>query len=287
MLIDLQLHSTYSDGYYSPQKLVKMLASHQVKVASLTDHNSLFGQAEFFRACRQYRIKAIPGLELYVKHKQHRFSLLWYNFLLDSPDLHNILAGTWKKRIKNISRGIDRLAKQGFKFDLEKFCQKHPGYLPINHLIGELWLNSHNRRLIKQDLQNNNPLEEEIIRHYFYPKHGSRLPESYVSFKRIVDLRKKIGGQLILAHPTVNRKLKNNILVDLKEAGLDGIEVLSPHHNYSNILQLANLAQKFDFIASGGSDFHLPRFFHFGPRFSWQWFKIDSRYLRRINQIIN
>lgn len=287
MLIDLQLHSTYSDGHFSPQKLVKMLANHQVKVASLTDHNSLFGQAEFFKACRQHRIKAIPGLELYAKHKQHRFNLLWYNFQIDSSDLQSLLEGTWKKRRKNISRGVERLIKKGFQFDLNKFCQKHTGYLPINHLINELWLSSHNRRLIKQDLKNNKPIEEEIITYYFYPKNGPRLPESYVSFKRIVDLQRKIGGQLILAHPTVNRKLKNNILSDLKAAGLNGIEVLSPHYTYSNIFQLANLAQEFDFIASGGSDFHLPRPFHFGPRFSWQWFKIDSRYLRKINQIIN
>ena len=58
MLIDLQLHSTCSDGYLTPSEVAKTCRERGVKVASLTDHNTVSGQEEFARACKELKIKA-------------------------------------------------------------------------------------------------------------------------------------------------------------------------------------------------------------------------------------
>ncbi|MBU4375047.1 PHP domain-containing protein, partial [Patescibacteria group bacterium] len=64
MLIDLQLHSTYSDGYLTPTELAGFLAKQGVKIAALTDHNTVGGLDEFRQACRACKIKPITGVEL-------------------------------------------------------------------------------------------------------------------------------------------------------------------------------------------------------------------------------
>ena len=60
--IDLQFHSTYSDGSLTPTKLVNFLAKQKIKVASLTDHNTVAGLDEFFSACKKKEIKTISGI---------------------------------------------------------------------------------------------------------------------------------------------------------------------------------------------------------------------------------
>jgi predicted metal-dependent phosphoesterase TrpH len=62
MLIDLQLHSTYSDGYLTPTQIVKFIAKHGIKVAAITDHNTVSGLYEFRNSCKKYKIKPITGI---------------------------------------------------------------------------------------------------------------------------------------------------------------------------------------------------------------------------------
>ncbi len=286
MLIDLQLHSSYSDGYLKPKMIAKLLNEFNVKIASLTDHNSIAGQEEFSKACASYNIKTINGLELYVRHKNHTFNILWYNFDLNSEKLHLMLEKTWARRRKKVLALIEEIKKRGIIIDEEKYLKKHQNYLPINHLVSQIWENKKNQKIIKAELNIDLPREEDIISHYFYPKTGLRLKEARISFNTLAELRKEIGGQLFLAHPCLHRYINKNLILDLKKNGLDGIELLSPHHNYSAIVILSSIIKELDLSATGGSDFHLPANEGAGPKYSWQWFKIDSSHLRKINRVI-
>ena len=98
MLIDLQLHSTYSDGYLTPAELVSFIAKQGVKAAALTDHNTVGGLGEFERACRARGIKPITGMELYVKLDNKKFNLLWFNFDDKNPELHKMLRAAQIRR---------------------------------------------------------------------------------------------------------------------------------------------------------------------------------------------
>ncbi len=286
MLIDLQLHSKYSDGYLSPKTIAKMLNDFDVKVASLTDHNSISGLDEFKKACDSYGIKTINGLELYVTYKNYSFNVLWYNFDKNSKKLHSVLERTWSRRRNKILDLIFEVKKKGLIINEEKYLKKHQNYLPINHLVSQIWQNKKNQKTIINQLKNDAPREEDIISHYFYPKDGLRLKEARISFNTLVKLRKEIGGQLFLAHPCLHRRINKKMIIELKELGLDGIELLSPHHNYSSIVILSSIIKELDLMATGGSDFHLPANEGTGPKYSWQWFKIDSSHLRKINKVI-
>lgn len=288
MLIDLQVHSTYSDGYLSPTEVVKFLAGRGVKIAALTDHNTVGGVEEFQRACKAYKIKPIIGIELYTKLGHKRINLLWFNFDHNDPQLHEILRNSQARRRSKIRKILQDLIANGFKINIDKILDKYNHYISINHLIDDILSVPANRERVKKDLKNDKPREEEILSHYFYKSKITKFENSYIDIKRIVKLRKKIGGQLIFNHPGKYNQLKRAVVAEMKSLGIDGIEVLSPHHSVGAVMYAQFMAKEFNLIMTGGSDFH--RFENKknqGLVCSWQYYKIDSEYLKGVNKIID
>ena len=288
MLIDLQLHSTYSDGYLTPNQLVEFIASNGIKVASLTDHNTVYGQEEFKRECIKNNIKAIPGLELYVTFFKKRLNILWYNMDCSSAELSKILRETQVRRRASVRGHLEILNKLGFKIDIHKIMDKHIYYIPINRVIDGILASSYNREKIKKETKEKIPREYQIIHKYFY---NSKMPhimsESYTNIERVMRLRKKIGGQIILNHPGKRDHLNPDLFKKLKKIGVDGIEVLSPHHNIRSIMYAQSLAKELNLIATGSSDFHRFEGNKAPIQSSLNYFKIDSEMLRGVERIIN
>ncbi len=284
MLIDLQLHSTYSDGYLTPSEVAGFIAGQKIKVAALTDHNTVGGVDEFKNACKKLKIKAIPGMELYVKLRHKRFNLLWFNFNHKDPELHKLLRESQSRRRARVRKILKKLKAKNYKVDINKILDSFNHYIPINHLVDELWLN--NRTRIKKELHNNFPREDEMIREYFYNKKIGMLHESYINIERIIKLRKKIGGQLILNHPGKHNQLQKEFLEKLKKMGIDGLELLSPHHSYGAVMYAQFIADKLKFITTGGSDFHRFEGNGYLLQKAHDYFKIDSKFLKS-EEIIN
>lgn len=286
MLIDLQLHSTYSDGYLTPTELVKFIAQQDIKIAALTDHNTVGGIEEFKIVCKKHNIKPITGLELYAKLNNKKMNLLWYNFDDNNPELHKILRASHIKRKAQIRKILKKLLEKGFRIKISKILDKYTHYTPINRIVDDFYSNSFNQKKIQKELDNKNPRENEIINEYFRNKNIGILRESYINLERIIKLRKKIGGQLILCHPAKSNYVKKNVLEKLEKIGIDGIEVLSPHHSINAIMYLQYLGRELDFVTTGGSDFHRYEGNNFPIQSFYQYFKIDSKYLRKINKIV-
>lgn len=286
MLIDLQLHSTYSDGYLTPTELADHMNSKGVKVAALTDHNTVGGLEEFKDVCKEHRIKVITGIELYVKYKNHKLNILWYNFDENNPDLHKILRESHLRRRASARRILEKLIEKGFSIDIEKTLDKYTRYIPINRLLDDFTSVKKNLVRIKRELKIKNPTESEIIKEYFKNKKIGKFQESYLSIERIFDLRKKIGGQIILCHPAKHGYINRERWQEYKKMGVDGVELLSPHHNYGAVMYIQQLAREFDFIETGGSDFHRFEGDRQPIQEAWQYFEIRSRYLRGVKKII-
>ncbi len=287
MLIDLQLHSTYSDGYLSPTELVEFMNKQGVKVASLTDHNTVSGLEEFKASCKQKNIQFIPGIELYVKYKSKRFNILWYNFDCSNPDLHKLLRDTQRRRrarVRNLLRKLVEL--EGFKLDIDKIVDSYNHYVPINHIVGDLIRNPSNRKIVSDKLEDENFREGDVIKEFFKNKKYGILHESYISVERIVKIRKNVGGQLILNHPGKYGHIKKEFFINLKNLGFDGVEILSPHHNLGAIMYIQHLVDEMSWLVTGGSDFHRNEAKGERIRNSWNYFEIDSKYLKGVEKII-
>ena len=225
MKIDLQLHSNYSDGYMTPTELVEFVKEKGVKVAALTDHNTVRGQQEFKHACRKHKIKYITGIELYVKLGTKKLNILWFNFDASDPELHKMLRATQFRRRAKVRKHLELLVKKlKFKIDINKILDKYNHYVSINHIVDDIWVIPKNRPIIKRILENTDPREGEIIKKIFYNKDfGHIMHQSYININRIIALRKKIGGQIILNHPGKHHQLKKDLLEKLKKIGIDAI----------------------------------------------------------------
>ena len=271
----------------TPAELVNFLVRNNVKVASLTDHNTIYGQEEFRRKCIQNKIKPIPGIELYVTYAKRRLNILWYNMDCSNAEMCRLLRETQVRRRASVRGHLEILNKLGFKIDINKTVDKHSYYIPINHVIDDVLASRHNLRKIKKEIGTKTIHEYDIIHKYFY---NSKMPhimrESYIDIERIIKLRKKIGGQIILNHPGKRGHLKPDLLKKLKKIGIDGIEALSPHHSIRDVMHAQSFAKEFNFITTGSSDFHR---FEGGNNLiqsSFDYFKVDSKMLRGIERII-
>ncbi|MFA6306572.1 MAG: PHP domain-containing protein [Patescibacteria group bacterium] len=286
MLIDLQVHSTYSDGYLTPSQLADFLSANNIKIASLTDHNTVGGLDEFRRACEKKKIKTIPGVELYVKLGHKKFNLLWYNFDLRDPGLHNLLRESQARRRRQIRNALIKLKRRGFKIDESRLLDKFNHYIPLNRLIDCISEIPANKKLIVKKLKIASPSQDEILIKIFKNPAFARISESYIGLKQILKLKKTIGGQLILNHPGKHAHLDRKFIASIKRLGLDGLEILTPHHSLGAVMHLGRLAREYKLIMTGGSDFHRFEPAPAGLNSCYNYFKIDSNYLTDIKKII-
>ncbi|MBU0722542.1 PHP domain-containing protein [Patescibacteria group bacterium] len=286
MLIDLQLHSTYSDGYLTPSQLVDFLSANNIKTAALTDHNTVGGLNEFRQACLKNKIKPIVGMELYVKLNNIKFNLLWYNFNENHPALHKILRLSQIRRRNQMRRALLKIKKLGLTFNENKILDKYGHYIPLNHIVEDIWQIAENRRQIALGIGVKNPRQHEIISHFFKNEKVNQLRECYINLNQVLKLRKQIGGQLILNHPGKNNRLDKTFIAKLKKLNLDGMEVISPHHTIGAVIYAQYLAKQFKLIMTGGSDYHKNEPGEVAIKNAYAYFKINSKYLEGIDKII-
>ncbi|HPT08494.1 MAG TPA: PHP domain-containing protein [bacterium] len=296
MLIDLQLHSIYSDGYLNPTQLIKLIKKQGVKVASLTDHNTISGLEEFKKVAKKNNIKVINGLELYVKYKRKKINLLWYNFDDHNETLLQLLKEIRHRRYLLCQNILFKLKRRSYKINIPKILSEFEYYIPVNRLADKVLATKFNYNLVVKNIRKKSkekgklfllPREEDILNELFFNKKYGILNESYINAERLLKIKKEVGGQIVFCHPGRYNKFSNNMTGKLKEIGLiDGIEVLSPHHSLGAVLYAQFLSEQLDLIATGGSDFHRLEEGNYLMEKSWDWFKIDSKYLRKIDKII-
>jgi len=181
---------------------------------------------------------------------------------------------------------LTKLKDNGFEIEIEKVLDKYNHYIPLNHMVDEIITSKKNYKKIIRELKADKPSEIKIINNYFHNKDIYRLTNAYIDMDDIVELKKKIGGQLILCHPAKYNFMRRSFLEDLLEVKIDGIEKLSPHHSYAAVIHIQKLAKRYNLIETGGSDFHRLESNSKFINHAWQYFSIDSSNLRRIKDII-
>ena len=75
---DFHIHSTYSDGGYTPKEVVMLSKKKNVDIISLTDHNNTCGIDEAILAGKELGVKVIPGVELSTRYNNARVHVLGY-----------------------------------------------------------------------------------------------------------------------------------------------------------------------------------------------------------------
>ena len=265
--VDLQLHSTASDGTDSPTALVQLAAARGVRVMALTDHDSTLGLEEAMAAARAAGVWLLPALEFSTRHEKDRdyadINILAYGIDPHNADLQSMLQKVIQSRIEQKIRQIERL--QGFGIDV-----------PVEEVL-TLAQGVPGRSHIARIAITRNPHLFSSIQEVFEQYLAADAPNStYVTrafslrVEDAIELTHKAGGKAVLAHPGSYTRVKDvdDAARRMQEAGLDGIEVNYTyaqnrgHFNKSasEVAELVShydeLAEKLGLFKTGGSDYH-------------------------------
>lgn len=242
-MLELHCHTTYSDGTLTPAELVAAAASSGVRALAVTDHDTMSGWDEAFAAAALHGIEIVPGLELSTVHNGRSLHIL--GFYPDANKLRVPLNDRLQGRFRRSQEMVEKLAAMGYAIELPKTS---PGMAPGRpHIASALVKAGHaksSREAFDRWLGDDGP--------------------AYVHYEKFsiaegINLLKSCGAVPVWAHPYLFRGgAVEEVLKELVDAGLMGVEVYHPSHSSSQIQKLQDLCLHYGLLATGGSDYHGP-----------------------------
>ncbi|MFC1567184.1 PHP domain-containing protein [bacterium] len=244
--IDLHLHSYYSDGIFSPEKVVRFAKSNNLSAISLTDHDTIHGIEKFIDEGAKHDIEIIPGIELsaFDEYEEDEVHILGYYFDYKNKNLLKKLDYFAKTREHRVDSMIIKLKKMGININKEDI-QIHE----TNTVFGRLHVA---RALVKLKIVKN---ITEAFNMYLNINKPAYVPKAQLSPEEAINIILDAKGVPIIAHPKLNIKNEKSILRYIK-AGLKGIEAYYPRYSNYDTQYYINFADKYDLCVTGGSDYH-------------------------------
>jgi hypothetical protein len=243
--VDLHLHTTASDGRFSPAEIVRKAAALGLTVIAITDHDSVAGIAEALDAAREFpQLKVIPGVEINTDVPDGEAHVLGYFIDYSDSRLNQTLDRLRNSRIGRAQRMIAKLRNLGINIEWQR----------VQELAGT---GSIGRPHIAQAM-----LEKGYITSFkeAFTNYISRGGPAYVEREKItpsgaVESVIKARGLPVLGHP-FTIKNPEAMIAELTAVGLVGVEACYNNYSNSEIKQLKKLAVKYKLIITGGTDYH-------------------------------
>ncbi|MFO7445370.1 MAG: PHP domain-containing protein [Ignavibacteriaceae bacterium] len=240
--VDLHIHTTHSDGFYSPTEIIGKAKEKGLDIIGITDHDNISAIEEAANAGKKVGIEVIPGVEISSDVRDKEVHILGYFVEPDNKELERYLNFFREERIKRAVRIVNRLNNLGFPLSINDVMDK-----AANSAVG--------RPHIAQAM-----LEKGFVNSYYeafnkfigngcpaFEKKVHLSPQS--AFKIINDA----GGLSFIAHPGYMPEI---LLKEIIEAGVDGIEVVHPSHSPQQTKFYRGIVNEYFLLDSGGSDFH-------------------------------
>lgn len=248
-LIDLHVHSTYSDGTLTPYELAKLAKDTGLTSFALTDHDTVDGIPDALSACQKFEIELIPGIEFSTEYQGKDIHIVGLELDWKSPRfLSEVHLFQDSRNIRN-RKMIAKLHDLG-NIDIS--------WEQMEAAFGKaIWTRAHFARYLK-DHGYVKEMKEAFSR-YIGDDCPYFVPREKVSPAQAVRLIRSTGGIPILAHPLLYRLTEEGLLTlieELKNAGLLGIEALYSTHTPEEESFVLRLARRQGLLISGGSDFH-------------------------------
>lgn len=247
MRVDLHTHSTASDGQYHPRELVKMAKEHNLSLYALTDHDTIDGIAEARLAALQYDVNFIPGIEISTQLGEE-IHILGLRIDETTPALIQACEEYKKSRLSRGQRIIDYLNSLGIPITRNDLPEKNDGSLGRPHFAQYLQQNGFVRTR-----------QEAFDRYLNTPAFHAATDRKKPTPQEAISLIHSAGGKAFLAHPgllKMGKRWQESLIAELREAGLDGLEVYYFKHTKNQVAFYRRLAIQNHLLCSCGSDFH-------------------------------
>ncbi|MBO4533681.1 MAG: PHP domain-containing protein [Treponema sp.] len=247
-MIDLHVHTTASDGQYTPSQIIEKASTKNIGVIAITDHDTVAGIEEGKQAAKKLGITFVPGTELNISFPTGEFHLLGLGFKQISPSLTTLLETLVKNRELRNVQIIEKMREGGVDITLEEMQADFPDtVLGRPHFAAELV----KKKVVKTRQQ---AFDRFLAkgRPWYVQRVGSNLDEAIVAIK-------ESGGVPVIAHPMslyLSWGKLPDALQDFYERGVMGLEAFHPGARVTECLRLEELAQKIGYFVTAGSDFH-------------------------------
>ncbi|MBY8995906.1 MAG: PHP domain-containing protein [Candidatus Heimdallarchaeota archaeon] len=246
--IDLHLHTTASDGTFSPTQVVKVAIELKLKAIAITDHDTVGGIIEAREAAENEPIDVIPGIEFSTEIHSESFHIVGLFVDYQNKDLLKLtheIQNAREIRAKKIIEKVNSL-NAGPKITFQEVLELSEGLIGRPH-IGEVMIRNGYAKTMTEVFEN-------------FLKRGGPcyVPRFKLSPKEAIEFLLGINAIPILAHPGyVSSEIDlDSFLGELKQYGLMGLEVYYPSHSEEQIKHFRELAKKYDLLESGGTDCH-------------------------------
>ena len=258
---EIHMHSTYSDGEFTPAELVQIAKENKVDILSLTDHDTFVGVDELVAAAQSEGIFAFPGIEITVKYRDFNVHLLCYFSSLESikPELRDRVEKMREARDQRMRQLIDRVdavIPERFrgKLQFENVRRAAEGVVARPHLA---------REMVRLGIVEN-------VR-YAFDKYLVKynIEKENLDIKEAISLVRESRGIPVLAHPGErtysiynpdkgkDKAAALDMLKELRSFGLLGLECVYPYHEKIGAVDyFLGLADELGRIAPGSRDFH-------------------------------
>jgi 3',5'-nucleoside bisphosphate phosphatase len=250
-IIDMHIHSNYSDGELSPNELIKLAKEKGIGTISITDHDNILGNKSIVYDEKIEGIRIIPGIELSAKVPKGRMHILGYNI-----DLNNIILNKKMNELRNNSINsvlslVEQIKKDyGIIFNYEEIKE----LVNANHNLGRPDLA---KLCIKNGYANN--VQDAFDKYLIEAYKKTRGHNKGLTYYECIDLILISGGIPVLAHPNtlhLSDEELRLLIKDMINNGLKGIEVYHSNHSLNEVNKYLEIANEFGLLISGGSDYH-------------------------------
>ena len=247
---DLHCHSTASDGALSPSALVYRAHQQGVSVLALTDHDTTMGLSQARSCAADLGIHLINGIELSASWQNKCLHIIGLGI---DPDYEPLATATAQLRTSRLERAVkiaEKLEKKritGALVGVQKAAGD--GMITRSHFANFLLSQFHVST------------QQEAFDRYLGKGKPAYVSTTWAEMALAIQWITQSGGVAVLAHPLryqLTASWMKRLLAAFKDAGGQGIEVITGRTNPDEIKLLANYASSFGLAGSVGSDFHNP-----------------------------
>lgn len=249
--VDLHSHSTRSDGLLAPREVAARAAAQGVKLFALTDHDELGGLDEARAEAESHGMRFINGVEISVSWTHDTLHIVGLNIDPQHAPLADGLRAVRAGREVRAGRIAADLERAGIKDALagaRKYA-RNPELVSRAHFARYLVERGH--------VSDTNA----AFRRYLTEGHPGYVQHQWATLAEAIDWIRGAGGVAVIAHPgryKLNQQQREQLLVEFRDLGGVGVEVVTGSHTASEYGTWARYAQRFGLQASAGSDYHGP-----------------------------
>ena len=244
MLIELQSHSTVSDGQLAPAEVVAEASKAGVTTLALTDHDAIAGVAEAAEAAERLGIELVPAIEMSCVHP-YAEDLHVCGYWVDLGKIAPACERAQHERVTRAGEIVEKLRGEGFDLHLEDAVREAGDALSIGrpHIARAAGASG--------DL---GPFFEE----YLVPGAKAFVARRWPTAQQAIELIREAGGVAVIAHPYWDISDPHEVEDLIRSLAPDGVETFYPPHTKEQTAHLLSLCDELGLVPTASSDYHGP-----------------------------